>query len=83
MATHLEYSNSTKDGVRQLLREAQPTTLEELAAITALYRPGPMGMGLHQDFAKRKQDESARIPVHRAFYGTRIEENTKRKLLIH
>ena len=67
----------SKDGVRQLLREAQPTTLEELAAITALYRPGPMGMGLHQDFAKRKQDESARIPVHRAFYGTRIEEILK------
>ena len=77
MATHLEYSNSLKMELDSYLREAQPTTLEELAAITALYRPGPMGMGLHQDFAKRKQDESARIPVHRAFYGTRIEEILK------
>lgn len=31
-----------KTGVQKLLREVQPETIEDLAAITALYRPGPL-----------------------------------------
>lgn len=70
----------SKPGVRRLLKEVKPTEFDELAAITALYRPGPMGIGLHTDFAKRKNDESARIPVHKDFYGTKVEEILKPNL---
>lgn len=62
------------EGVQKLLREVHPTEFEELAAITALYRPGPMGIGLHTDFAKRKNDTNARLPIHKDFYGTKVEE---------
>lgn len=62
------------DGVKQLLRDVKPTEFTELAALTALYRPGPMSLNLHHDFALRKKDEKARIPVHKDFYGTTVEE---------
>lgn len=68
------------DGVKQLLREVKPTEFSELAAITALYRPGPMSLGLHNDFALRKSDENSRIPVHKDFYGTTVEEILKPNL---
>lgn len=70
----------SKSGVRKLLKEVKPTEFEELAAITALYRPGPMGIGLHTDFAKRKNDVDARVPVHKDFYGTKVEEILKPNL---
>lgn len=61
-------------GVRKLLRDVKPTKFEELAAVTALYRPGPMGMGLHEDYAVRKNDPKQRIPVHSQFIGTELEK---------
>jgi DNA-directed DNA polymerase III PolC len=41
------------DGVTAFMRSAQPRTLTDLAAINALYRPGPMGSGGHERFARR------------------------------
>lgn len=66
-----------KSGVQELLKKVHPTEFTELAAITALYRPGPMGLNLHLDFAERKNNEDARIPVHKKFYGTPVEEILK------
>ena len=63
-----------EEGVRELLRSVHPTEFEELAAITALYRPGPMGMNLHTEFAKRKNDINSRIPVHPSFKNTDLEK---------
>lgn len=63
-----------EEGVRELLRSVHPTEFEELAAITALYRPGPMGMNLHTEFAKRKNDVNSRIPVHPSFKNTDLEK---------
>ena len=42
-------------GMRDLLRKIQPDKLEDLIAILALYRPGPMGSGMLDEFIKRKQ----------------------------
>ena len=42
-------------GMRDLLRKIKPERFEELIAILALYRPGPMGSGMLDDFTKRKQ----------------------------
>ena len=44
-------------GMRDLLRKLKPSRFEELIAILALYRPGPMGSGMLDDFIKRKQGE--------------------------
>lgn len=42
------------DGVTAFLRSAQPQSLTDLAAINALYRPGPMGSGGHEHYARRR-----------------------------
>ncbi|HYZ98809.1 MAG TPA: DNA polymerase III subunit alpha [Acidimicrobiales bacterium] len=40
--------------MRALLRSAAPTAFEDIAAINALYRPGPMAANMHNDYADRK-----------------------------
>ncbi len=41
-------------GMRELLRGLKPTVFEDIIAVAALYRPGPMGMGMHTAFVERK-----------------------------
>lgn len=43
-------------GMRNLLVQIQPTSFEDLIAILALYRPGPLESGMVDDFIKRKRD---------------------------
>jgi DNA polymerase-3 subunit alpha len=47
-------------GMRDLLIKMSPMRFEDLIAIVALYRPGPMGSGMIDDFIKRKKGQ---IPV--------------------
>ncbi|MGE5418244.1 MAG: DNA polymerase III subunit alpha [Acidobacteriota bacterium] len=42
------------DGLRRLLMEIKPNRFEDLIAIIALYRPGPLGSGMVEDFINRK-----------------------------
>src|SRR5256712_6288259 len=42
-------------GMRDILRRYQPTRLEDLTALNALYRPGPIQGGMIDDFINRKQ----------------------------
>ncbi len=42
-------------GMRDLLTKMKPETFEDITAILALYRPGPIGSGMVDDFIKRKQ----------------------------
>lgn len=42
------------DGLRRILREMKPTRFEDLIAAIALYRPGPLGSGMVEDFIKCK-----------------------------
>ncbi len=42
-------------GMRDLLVKMKPETFEDITAILALYRPGPIGSGMVDDFIKRKQ----------------------------
>ena len=46
--------------MRALLRLMAPTEFEDIAAVLALYRPGPMAANAHNDYADRK---NARKPV--------------------
>ncbi|MGB9604696.1 MAG: DNA polymerase III subunit alpha, partial [Bryobacteraceae bacterium] len=41
-------------GMRDLLRRAQPSRFEDLIALNALYRPGPIQGGMMDDFIERK-----------------------------
>lgn len=45
-------------GMRDLLKKMRPSEFEDLIAILALYRPGPMGSGMLDDFIKRKRGET-------------------------
>lgn len=42
-------------GMTEYLRKLKPTSLEDLTAMNALYRPGPLGSGMIDDFIQRKQ----------------------------
>jgi DNA polymerase III subunit alpha len=41
-------------GMRRLLANLKPSTYEDIIAVLALYRPGPLGSGLHDVYADRK-----------------------------
>ncbi len=44
-------------GLRAVLKELKPQTFEDIIAINALYRPGPLGSGMIEDFIKRRHGE--------------------------
>ncbi|HSS09940.1 MAG TPA: DNA polymerase III subunit alpha [Acidimicrobiales bacterium] len=46
--------------VRTLMRSLAPTSFDDVAALVALYRPGPMAANMHNDYAERK---NGRKPV--------------------
>jgi DNA polymerase-3 subunit alpha len=46
--------------MRALIRSLAPTCFEDVAALVALYRPGPMAANMHNDYADRK---NGRKPV--------------------
>ncbi|OBH19882.1 DNA polymerase III subunit alpha [Mycolicibacter sinensis] len=50
--------------MRDLLRRMQPTEFNDIVAVLALYRPGPMGMNAHNDYADRKNSRQAIKPIH-------------------
>ncbi len=41
-------------GMRKLLKKAKPSSLEDLIALNALYRPGPLNSGMVDDYVERK-----------------------------
>ncbi len=46
-------------GMRQLLKKMKPETFGDVVAILALYRPGPLGSGMVDDFVERKSGRRA------------------------
>jgi DNA-directed DNA polymerase III PolC len=46
--------------MRSLMRSLAPTSFDDVAALVALYRPGPMAANMHRDYADRK---NGRKPV--------------------
>lgn len=47
-------------GMRDLLKKLKPEKFEDLVAILAIYRPGPIGSGMVDDFIKRKHGQ---VPI--------------------
>ncbi len=63
-------------GMRDLLRKLKPNVFEEIIALIALYRPGPMGAGMLEEFVKRKHnpltiryDHAMLEPILKETYG--------------
>ncbi|MGE3189304.1 MAG: DNA polymerase III subunit alpha [Vicinamibacterales bacterium] len=46
-------------GMREILRKAKPQRLDDLIALNALYRPGPLKSGMVDDYINRKAGRSA------------------------
>ncbi|WP_188712447.1 DNA polymerase III subunit alpha [Microbacterium faecale] len=50
--------------MRSLLRLMKPDNFEDISAVIALYRPGPMGANSHTNYALRKNGEQKITPIH-------------------
>ncbi|KJS87339.1 MAG: DNA polymerase III subunit alpha [Peptococcaceae bacterium BICA1-8] len=51
-------------GLRAILKELKPEHFEEIIALVALYRPGPLGSGMVEDFIARKHGKKAIEYLH-------------------
>lgn len=52
------------DGMRALLKSLKPDNFNDISALIALYRPGPMDMDSHNNYAKRKNGLQKIEPIH-------------------
>ena len=50
--------------MRSLLRLMRPDNFEDISAVLALYRPGPMGADSHTNYALRKNGKQEITPIH-------------------
>ena len=50
--------------MRSLLKAMAPNKFEDIAAVLALYRPGPMAANAHIDYADRKNGRKPVMPIH-------------------
>ncbi len=52
------------DGMQRLFCGLKADSFEDIVAAVALYRPGPMGAGMHDDFVKRKHGQAPILSLH-------------------
>jgi len=50
--------------MRSLMRSLAPTSFDDVAALVALYRPGPMAANMHKDYADRKNGRKPITYLH-------------------
>lgn len=51
-------------GMRHILKSMKPRRFEDLIALVALYRPGPLGSGMVEDFINRKNGQTEVTYIH-------------------
>ncbi|MDZ4349625.1 MAG: DNA polymerase III subunit alpha [Xanthomonadaceae bacterium] len=51
-------------GMRELLKRAQPDRFEDIIALAALFRPGPLGSGMDRDWVDRKHGRAEVTYAH-------------------
>ncbi|MDN5784953.1 MAG: DNA polymerase III subunit alpha, partial [Corynebacterium casei] len=51
-------------GMQELLKRMKPTGFKDIVASLALYRPGPMGVNAHWNYADRKNGRQEITPIH-------------------
>jgi len=75
------------DGIRELVRRGGVDNFEDLAAYSALYRPGPMGLGMHDVFVARKRGHEKYTlhpvlqPILGMTYGVMVYQEQVMKIL--
>ena len=52
------------DGITKLVMDLRPEHFEDLIPLVALYRPGPLGSGMVEDFIKRRHGEMEITYLH-------------------
>jgi len=52
------------DGMQRLFTSLQADSFEDIVAAVALYRPGPMGAGMHEDYVRRKHGKAPIVSLH-------------------
>lgn len=75
-------------GMRDILRKLKPDKFEDLIAVLALFRPGPIGSGMVEDFIKRKNgsvkivyDHPLLEPILRDTYGVIVYQEQIMKIV--
>ena len=75
-------------GMRDLLKKMKPKVFEHLVALLALYRPGPLGSGMVDDFIKRmhtpsliKYDHPVLEPILKETYGVILYQEQVMKIV--
>lgn len=76
-------------GMRDLLRKLKPTDIEDIIALNALYRPGPMGSGMIDDFVGRKHgrikvkyEHPVLEPILKDTYGVMVYQEQVMRIAI-
>ena len=65
-------------GMRNLIKLLEPDRFEDLMALVALYRPGPLNAGMHTEYAERKHGRKVTYPhpdleeILRSTYGVMV-----------
>ena len=74
-------------GMRQIVRDLRPSSLEDISSILALYRPGPLDAGLIPKFINRKHGReaidfahAALEPILRETYGIMVYQEQIMKI---
>jgi len=75
-------------GMRDILKKLQPRVFDDITALLALYRPGPLGSGMVDDFIKCKHDPTkikydhpALEPVLKETYGVILYQEQVMKIV--
>ena len=76
-------------GMRELLKKIKPSEFEDIISVLALYRPGPMGSGMLDDFIKRKRgdvqvkyDHPKLEPILKETYGIIVYQEQVMKIAV-
>lgn len=77
-------------GMTSLARKLRPTHFEDIIALVALFRPGPLGSGMVDDFIERKHKRQAIVYIHRHLepilaetYGMIVYQEQVQKIASH
>lgn len=75
------------DGLKDVLRKLKPSTFEDIIAVNALYRPGPLGSGMVDDFIERKHGRQEIVyifpelePILKDTYGVIVYQEQVMKI---
>jgi len=75
------------EGIKEVLRKLQPDKFEDIIAVNALYRPGPLGSGMVDDYIERRHGRQKIVylfaelePVLQETYGVIVYQEQVMKI---